>query len=58
MEIVIPSKTKKLKQIGVRLTVKEYELISLIAKEKKASRSFVAETLIRAAMGELEKVEK
>jgi len=36
----------------------EYDLITAISKEKKASRSFVAETLIRAAMGELnQKVE-
>ena len=58
MEIEIKEKRRKTKVIGIRLYKEEYDRISSIAKEKKASRSFVAESLIRAAMGELkQKVE-
>jgi hypothetical protein len=53
MEIEIQAKLRKAKVVGIRLYQKEYDLISAIAKEKKVSRSFVAESLIRAAMGEL-----
>jgi len=58
MEIEIKEKRRKTKVIGIRLYKEEYDRISAIAKEKKASRSFVAESLIRGAMGEInEKVE-
>jgi hypothetical protein len=55
MKIVIPNRgpAKKLKQIGIRVTQQEYAFLSELAKQKQASRSFVAETLIRAAMNEL-----
>jgi hypothetical protein len=53
MELEIKEKRRKTKIVGIRLYKEEYELISAIAKEKKASRSFVAECLIRAAIGEL-----
>lgn len=54
MEIEIKEKRRKTKVIGIRLYKEEYDRITAIAKEKKASRSFVAESLVRAAMGELE----
>lgn len=58
MEIEIKEKRRKTKVIGIRLYKEEYDRITSLAKEKKASRSFVAESLIRAAMGELkQKVE-
>ncbi len=38
--------------IGVRLYKEEYDFISEVARKKKASRSFVAESLLRAAMSE------
>ena len=58
MEIEINEKRRKTKIVGIRLYEEEYALISSLAKKKKASRSFVAESLIRAAMGELkQKVE-
>jgi uncharacterized protein (DUF1778 family) len=53
MELEIKEKRRKTKIVGIRLYKDEYDLISAIAKEKKASRSFVAESLIRAAIGEL-----
>jgi len=53
MEVEIKEKRRKTKIVGIRLYKEEYDLISAIAKEKKASRSFVAESLIRAAIGEL-----
>lgn len=53
MEIEIKEQRRKSKIVGIRLYKEEYDLISAIAKEKKASRSFVAESLIRAAIGEL-----
>jgi hypothetical protein len=53
MEIVINEKRRKSKVIGIRLYKEEYDLISAIAKKKKVSRSLVAESLIRAAMGTL-----
>jgi hypothetical protein len=55
MEIEITEKRRKMKVIGIRLYKEEYDLISSIAKKKKASRSFVAETLIRSAIGLLKK---
>jgi len=39
--------------IGVRLYKEEYDFISEVARKKKASRSFVAESLLRAAISEL-----
>jgi hypothetical protein len=53
MEIEIRQKRRKTKVIGVRLYKEEYDFISEVARKKKASRSFVAETLLRAAMSEL-----
>jgi uncharacterized protein (DUF1778 family) len=53
MEIEIKEQHRKSKVVGIRLYKEEYDLISAIAKKKKASRSFVAESLIRAAMGSL-----
>jgi hypothetical protein len=55
MEIEIEMKRRETKVIGIRLYQEEYNLISSVAKQKKASRSFVAETLIRATIGELNK---
>lgn len=55
MRIQIRPRRRKTKLIGVRLFREEYDLISLIARNKKVSRSFVAESLVRAAMGELNK---
>jgi hypothetical protein len=53
MEIEIKGQRRKCRIVGIRLYKEEYDLISAIAKKKKASRSFVAESLIRAAIGEL-----
>jgi hypothetical protein len=53
MEIEIKGKRRKSKIVGIRLYKEEYDLISAIAKRKRVSRSFVAESLIRAAMGAL-----
>ena len=53
MKLEIREKRRKTKVIGVRLYKKEYEFISKVARKKKASRSFVAESLLRAAMKEL-----
>ena len=53
MEIKIQQKRRKTKVIGVRLYKEEYEFISEVARKKKASRSFVAESLLRAAISEL-----
>jgi hypothetical protein len=58
MKIVINEKRRKSKIIGIRLYKEEYDLISAIAREKKASRSLVAELLVRAAMGTLTKESK
>jgi len=44
----------KHKLVGIRLFQEEYDLITSIAKEKRVSRSFVAESLIRAAMKKLD----
>ena len=55
MEIEIKEQRRKTKLIGIRLYKEEYDLISAIAKKKKASRSFVAESLIRSAIGLLKK---
>lgn len=55
MEIEIIEQRRKTKLVGIRLYKEEYDLISAIAKKKKASRSFVAESLIRTAIGELKK---
>lgn len=44
---------RKTKLVDIRLYEEEYDLISAIAQKKKASRSFVAESLIRAAIGTL-----
>jgi len=57
MEIEMKEQRRKSKIVGIRLYKEEYELISAIAKKKKASRSFVAESLIRAAIGELKETE-
>jgi hypothetical protein len=53
MEIKIQQKRRKTKVIGVRLYKEEYEFVSEVARQKKASRSFVAESLLRAAITEL-----
>jgi uncharacterized protein (DUF1778 family) len=53
MEVEIKEQRRKSKVVGIRLYKEEYDLISTIAKRKKASRSFVAESLIRAAIAEL-----
>jgi hypothetical protein len=53
MEIEIKEQRRKSKIVGIRLYKEEYDLISAIAKKKKASRSFVAESLIRAVIGTL-----
>lgn len=50
MEIEITQKRLKSKVIGIRLYKEEYDLISRIAKKKNASRSFVAESILRAAI--------
>ena len=55
MEIEIKEQRRKTKLVGIRLYKEEYDLISAIAKKKKASRSFVAESLIRSAMDFLKK---
>jgi hypothetical protein len=51
MKIEIRQKRRKTKVIGVRLYKEEYQFISEVARKKKASRSFVAESLLRAAIG-------
>jgi hypothetical protein len=51
MEIEIKEQRRKTKLVGIRLYREEYDLISAIARKKKASRSFVAESLIRSAIG-------
>jgi uncharacterized protein (DUF1778 family) len=53
MDIEIEVNRRKTKLIGVRLYKEEYDLIATLAKEKKTSRSFVAESLLRAAIGEV-----
>jgi uncharacterized protein (DUF1778 family) len=53
MDIEIKEQRRKSKIVGIRLYKEEYDLISAIAKKKKASRSFVAESLVRAAIGQL-----
>jgi hypothetical protein len=53
MKVLIEGQRRKTKMVGIRLYKEEYELISTIAKKKKVSRSFVAESLIRAVIGEL-----
>ena len=53
MEIEIKERRRKTKIIGIRLYKEEYDLISGIAKKKKSSRSFVAESILRAAIGAL-----
>jgi hypothetical protein len=53
MELDIPERRRKTKIIGIRLYPEEYKLISSVAREKDASRSFVAESLIRVALVEL-----
>jgi uncharacterized protein (DUF1778 family) len=58
MEIEIKKQRRKSKVVGIRLYKEEYDLISAIAKRKKASRSFVAESLIRAAIGELKEARR
>jgi uncharacterized protein (DUF1778 family) len=58
MEIEIKEQRWKSKIVGIRLYKEEYDLISAIAKSKKASRSFVAESLIRAAIGELKETRR
>jgi len=58
MEIEIKEKRRKSRVVGIRLYKEEYDLISEIAKKKKASRSFVAESLIRAAIGELKEAKR
>jgi uncharacterized protein (DUF1778 family) len=58
MEIEIKEQRRKSKVVGIRLYKEEYDLISAIAKKKKASRSFVAESLIRSAMSELKEAKQ
>jgi hypothetical protein len=53
MEIEIKEQRWKSKIVGIRLYKEEYDLISAIA-----SRSFVAESLIRAAIGELKETRR
>lgn len=53
MEFGIEERRKKTYLVGVRLYKEEYELITRLAKRKKVSRSFVAESLLRAAIREL-----
>jgi hypothetical protein len=53
MEIEIKKQRRKSKVVGIRLYKEDYDLISAIAKEKHQAESFVAESLIRAAMGSL-----
>jgi hypothetical protein len=53
MKIEIREKRQKTKVIGVRLYKEEYEFISEVAKKKKASRSFIAESFLRAAIIDL-----
>ena len=48
MKIIVEEQRRKTKLIGIRLYEEEYDLILTIAKKKKVSRSFVAESLIRA----------
>jgi hypothetical protein len=55
MEFEINEQLRKTKLVGIRLYKEEYALISSIAKQKKVSRSFVAESLVRYAMGKLKK---
>jgi hypothetical protein len=55
MEIEIKEQRRKTRLVGIRLYKEEYDLISAIANRKKASRSFVAEALIRSAIGLLKK---
>ena len=55
MEIEIKEQRRKTKLVGIRLYKEEYDLISALAKKKKTSRSFVAESLIRSAIGLLKK---
>lgn len=50
MNIEIAAKQKKSKLVGIRLTEIEYDIISKIAEKKKASRSYIAEILVRAAL--------
>jgi hypothetical protein len=50
MKIDIVEKRRKTKLIGIRLYREEYDAISRLAREKKASRSFIAESLLRAAL--------
>lgn len=52
MDIKIEGRHRKTKIIGIRLFEEEYELISSIAKKKRLSRSFVAESFARAAIRE------
>ena len=49
MNIEIAAKQKKSKLVGIRLTEIEYDIISKIAEKKKASRSYIAEILVRTA---------
>jgi hypothetical protein len=53
MEFEINERRRKTKIVGVRLYKEEYDFISALAQKKKVSRSFVAESLVRAAMSEL-----
>ncbi len=55
MEIEIKEQRRKTKLVGIRLYKEEYDLISAIARKKRASRSLIAESLIRSAIGILEK---
>jgi len=53
MKFEIQQKRRKTKLVGIRLYEEEYDFISAVARKKKASRSFVAESLIRVALAEL-----
>ncbi len=55
MDVRVPEKRWKSKVVGIRLYKEEYDLISAMAQRKRLSRSFIAESLIRAALDELKK---
>lgn len=50
MKFDISERPRKSKVIGVRLYKEEYDFISELAKQKKLSRSFVTESIVRAAV--------
>jgi len=50
MKFDISERRRKSKVIGVRLYKEEYDFISDLARQKKLSRSFIAESIVRAAI--------